>query len=96
MVAFARLNPDTPGKLVAHAYSYEHIKLAAYELLGRVARRAGDDEVAELTARIGPQERAMGERLAASFDAAVEASLQTKEADDLESELVAYLRDRRD
>ncbi len=26
---FARFQPDTPGKLVAHAYSYEHIELAA-------------------------------------------------------------------
>ena len=24
MLLFARLNPDTPGKLVVHAYSYEH------------------------------------------------------------------------
>src|SRR3954469_1518537 len=29
---FARAQPDTPGKLVAHAYSYEHLELAAYEL----------------------------------------------------------------
>jgi len=34
---FARSQPDTPGKLVAHAYSYEHLELAAYELLIRVA-----------------------------------------------------------
>ena len=25
MVAFARLNPDTPGKLTAHAFAYEHM-----------------------------------------------------------------------
>src|SRR3954469_23025902 len=42
MVAFAKLNPDTPGKLTAHAYSYEHMELAAYELLGRVAHHAGE------------------------------------------------------
>ena len=35
MIAFARLNPDTPGKLTAHAFSYEHMELAAYELLQR-------------------------------------------------------------
>src|SRR5262249_24839546 len=35
MIAFAKLNPDTPGKLTAHAYSYEHMELAAYELLAR-------------------------------------------------------------
>ena len=40
MLLFARVNPDTPGKLVNHAYSYEHMELAAYELLSRVAERA--------------------------------------------------------
>jgi ferritin-like metal-binding protein YciE len=45
---FARLQPDTPGKLVAHAFSYEHLELGRYELLARVARRAGDDEVAAM------------------------------------------------
>src|SRR5215207_3381162 len=36
-VLFARLNPDTPGKLATHAFSYEHMELAAYDLLERVA-----------------------------------------------------------
>jgi ferritin-like metal-binding protein YciE len=93
MVAFARLNPDTPGKLTAHAFSYEHMEFAAYELLARVARRAGDDSVVRLAERIGAQEKAMGERLAACFDEAVDASLREKEADDIEAELISYLRD---
>src|SRR5919108_145319 len=42
MVLFARVNPDTPGKLAMHAYSYEHMELAAYELLRRIADRAGE------------------------------------------------------
>lgn len=37
MVLFAKANPDTPGKLAMHAYSYEHMELAAYELLRRIA-----------------------------------------------------------
>jgi ferritin-like metal-binding protein YciE len=93
MIAFARLNPDTPGKLVAHAYSYEHMELAAYELLARVARRAGDDSVVALAEEIGSEERAMGERLAANFDAAVEVSLRAKDGEPIDSELVSYLRD---
>src|SRR3954449_3263450 len=90
MIAFARLNPDTPGKLTAHAYSYEHMELAAYELLARAARRAGDQPVVELAERIAGQEKAMADRLAASFDRAVEASLREKDADDIRSELVSY------
>jgi ferritin-like metal-binding protein YciE len=93
MIAFARLNPDTPGKLAAHAFSYEHMELAAYELLARAARRAGDQRVAELARRIGAQERAMAERLADLFDTAVDASLRDKQSDDVGSELVSYLTD---
>jgi ferritin-like metal-binding protein YciE len=93
MVAFAKLNPDTPGKLTAHAYSYEHMELAAYELLARVARRAEDREVVAMAERIAAEERAMGERLAADFDRALQASLAEKDADDLDEEVVAYLRD---
>ena len=93
MIAFARLNPDTPGKLTAHAFSYEHMELAAYELLARVARRAGDDGVVQMAQRIAEQERAMGVRLAQSFDRAVEASLREKDADATRSELVKYLSD---
>src|SRR5215211_3903827 len=52
MILFARLNPDAPGKLAMHAYSYEHMELAAYELLRRIAERAGDDPVREMAARI--------------------------------------------
>ncbi len=45
---FAKLQPDTPGKLVSHAFSYEHMELAAYEILARVAERANDKQTVEL------------------------------------------------
>jgi ferritin-like metal-binding protein YciE len=90
---FARAQPDTPGKLVAHAYSYEHLELAAYELLIRVAERAGDRETVEEAQRIRDEEQRMGERLAASFDLAVEASLRELEPDDLREQLRKYLAD---
>ena len=41
-VLFARSQPDTTGKLTAHALAYEHLEWAAYELLRLVARHAGD------------------------------------------------------
>ena len=90
---FAKLQPDTPGKLTAHAYSYEHLELAGYELLGRVARAADDPDTAEMAERIGAQEEAMGERLAGSFDRAVDASLREVGADDMEERLRKYLAD---
>src|SRR4051812_19103703 len=61
MIAFAKLNPDTPGKLVAHGFSYEHMEIAAYELLARIARAANDGDVVRLAGTIEPQERAMAD-----------------------------------
>jgi UDP-glucose 4-epimerase len=93
MAAFAASQPDTPGKLTMHAFSYEHMELAAYELLKRLAERAGDEETARMAADIAAQEARMAERLEQNFDAAVEASLAAVEEDQLDSVLVAYLRD---
>jgi UDP-glucose 4-epimerase len=93
MVAFAASQPDTPGKLAMHAYSYEHMELAAYELLKRLAERAGDGETARMAADIAAEEGRMAERLEQSFDTAVEASLVGVDPDQLDSALLAYLRD---
>jgi ferritin-like metal-binding protein YciE len=93
MVLFARAQPDTPGKLVAHAYSYERMELAAYELLSIVAERAGDAETVEVARSIRGQEAAMGERLADGFDRAVEASLRDVAPDDLGRQVGKYLSD---
>ena len=73
---FARAQPDTPGKLVAHAYSYEHLEIAAYEELKRVAARADDAETVRVAADILAQERAAAAKLETMFDRAAELSLQ--------------------
>ena len=93
MILFARVNPDTPGKLAMHAYAYEHMELAAYELLRRIAELAGDEPVRAMADEIGGQERAMADRIAGMWDRAVEASLREKDADDIGKDLVKYLRD---
>ena len=93
MVFFARFQPDTPGKLTAHAYSYEHLELAAYELLGRVAMWAGDDETAAIAIEIASEERRMAQRLADCFDRAVEASLGEVDQRDIGEQLAKYLAD---
>jgi ferritin-like metal-binding protein YciE len=92
-VLFARSQPDTTGKLTAHALSYEHLELASYELLLRVARRAGDEETARVAEQIRDEEAAMGERLEGATDAAVEASLREKDPGDIDKQLVKYLSD---
>jgi ferritin-like metal-binding protein YciE len=69
------------------------MELAAYDLLGRLADRAGDSETA-LTARmIEQEERAMADRLADFFERAVEASLRELDPDDIGKQLDKYLAD---
>lgn len=91
--AFAKAQPDTPGKLIAHAFSYEHMEKAAYELLGLLAERLADSDVLDLAGRIEPQEEEMAGRLQDLFDIAVEASLRTLEPSDLAEQLNKYLSD---
>jgi ferritin-like metal-binding protein YciE len=92
-VAFARAQPDTPGKLVVHAFSYEHMERAAYEMLALVAERAGDAPVLATAREIADEENAMAARLSASFDGAAEASLREVEQTELGEQLDKYLAD---
>ena len=92
MLLFARTQPDTPGKLAAHAFSYEHMELAAYEILAAYADRAGDGDTAALARQVAADERAMAWRIAKRFDEAVAASLSGRsERHDLASQ--HYLAD---
>jgi ferritin-like metal-binding protein YciE len=93
MIAFAKANPDTPGKLTAHAYSYEHMEIAAYDLLIRVAERANDDQTVEMAAINLSEERGMAQRLAGLFDVAAAASLRDAGENVLDDQLVKYLVD---
>jgi len=92
-VLFARSQPDTPGKLAAHAISYENLEAAGYELLSRVADIAGDRDTAEAARQIRAQELAMSDRLQAALRSAVDASLRDQEPDDLREQLRKYLAD---
>src|SRR3954454_3039542 len=89
-VLFARSQPDTPGKLVFHAYSYEALEQGSYEMLARVAARAGDEETARVAREILAEEYAMGDRLAQRFDAAVAASLHDDSAEAARKQLPSY------
>ncbi|HKH65081.1 MAG TPA: DUF892 family protein [Solirubrobacterales bacterium] len=93
MVLFARSQPDTPGKLAMHAFSYEHMEVAAYELLGIAAREAGDEATAAMAAAIADEEREMAGRIAGHWDDAVEQALARVEPDDLGKTLNTYLAD---
>lgn len=105
MLLFARVQPDLPGKLVTHAYSYEHMEIAAYEVLGALSERFGDHETAELAATLLAQEQAMAARLEEQFDTAAADSLERTrgssgeligtylaDAHALESQAIGYYR----
>ena len=73
--AFFGAQPDTPAKLAGFSYAFEHLEIAAYELLSRVARRAGDAETEATAGSILQQERAAAELVHDLFPAALEAAL---------------------
>ena len=65
---------NTPAKLVAVAYGYESFEVAAYELLKRIAEKAGDPQTVEMADRILVNERQAVEKLGASYDLALQAA----------------------
>jgi ferritin-like metal-binding protein YciE len=91
-VLFARSQVDTPGKLAAHAYSYEAMEWASYELLAKTAERAGEPDVARVARDIQAEERRMMERIESLFDQTAAASLEAG-SDDLQVRLQRYLAD---
>ena len=72
---FFQAHSDTPAKLAAFAYAFEHLKIAGYELLRRSARRSGDAETQQLCETLLADEKTMTERVAATFDSAAQATL---------------------
>ncbi len=92
-VLFARLQPDTPGKLHAHSLSYEALELSSYELLRGTAERAGASDVAEVADEIAGEERTMMQRLEGTFNRAVDASLRDVPVSDRNEQLRKYLAD---
>jgi ferritin-like metal-binding protein YciE len=92
-ILFARANPDTPGKLLAHSVSYEGLEEASYILLGTVAQESAEAEVADAAERIRLQETAMRERLEDCYDEGVDESLRALGEVELTEQVSKYLAD---
>ena len=78
---FFKGHPDTPGKIAAFAFAFEHLEIGGYEQLKRVAQKAGDEETVQLAERILAEERAAAQKIAAQWDAAVDESLAEQEVE---------------
>jgi ferritin-like metal-binding protein YciE len=61
--AVAKAAPDTSGKIAIQAYAFEHLEIASYRMLHRVAVQAGDEATARVAGRILEQERAAAAKL---------------------------------
>jgi ferritin-like metal-binding protein YciE len=59
---------EKAGRNARDGYATEHMEIASYELLKRIAQQAGDDETAAACDEIIAQERAMADAIAANWD----------------------------
>ena len=67
---------EKAGRNARDGYATEHMEIASYELLKRVAQRAGDDETVTACDEIIGQEQAMADLIAANWDTFAELSLR--------------------
>jgi ferritin-like metal-binding protein YciE len=67
---------DKVARNARDGFATEYMEIASYELLKRVAQRAGDDETVAACDEIIAQEQAMADTIAASWDTFVELSLR--------------------
>lgn len=62
------VRPEKAGRNARDGYATEHMEIAAYELLSRIAERAGDGETAAAAREILAEEREMAATIEANWD----------------------------
>jgi len=67
---------DKAGKNARDGYTAEHMEIAAYQLLERLAQKAGDTETAEVARQNRSDEEEMARRIDASWDRTLELTLE--------------------
>jgi len=67
---------EKAGRNARDGYATEHMEIAAYQLLERIATRAGDEETAEIARQNRAEEEAMARKLDEHWDLFAEASLR--------------------
>jgi ferritin-like metal-binding protein YciE len=74
--AMAKAAPDTSGKLAIQAYAFEHLEIASYRMLRRVAEQAGDQRTAEVAQGILAEEQAAADKLSGLLEQVAEHDLE--------------------
>ena len=67
--------PEKAGRNARDGYATEHMEIASYELLARIAERAGDEETATAAREIIAEEQKMADLIAKNWDRFTELSL---------------------
>jgi ferritin-like metal-binding protein YciE len=62
------VRPEKAGRNARDGYATEHMEIAAYELLSRIAEQAGDEETATAAREIIAEEREMAATIEANWD----------------------------
>lgn len=72
-----RARTDKPAKNARDGFVTEHMEIAAYHLLERLAEKAGDQETAEVARRNRADEEAMAHKIHSNWDRFLELTLAT-------------------
>jgi ferritin-like metal-binding protein YciE len=67
---------EKAGRNARDGYATEHLEIASYELLRRIAQKAGDEETAQVAEEILAEERAMASLIEENWDKFAELSLR--------------------